>query len=179
LAEGPAKLMKKFQRNFERNSNSTGMQEFPSTELNRNRIRRMCRMSVSVCRRSIWTSLTNKHFVHQPPPPPSTMPTHPHLLTTITSSPLSCHRHCRQPGAASAHILPHQPAHHERRGNAMSLNERVLATSNHKKKTRRQGATLLTATWQPHNERRQCCRLSLLFIHEGESLAPLRPHRHC
>jgi hypothetical protein len=177
LAEGPAKLIKKFRRNFERNSNSAGMQEFPSTELHQNGIRRMCRVSKSSVgkrQHSIWTSSTNKHFVHQPPPP-STTPTHPCLLTTVVSLPPP-RRHRRQPGAASAHVRPHQPAHHERCGNATSPNERAPATSNHETKMRRQGATLLAATWQPHDERRRCHRSSLMFIHEGESFAPLRPH---
>jgi hypothetical protein len=42
LAEGPAKLIKQFRRNFERNSDSARMQELPSTEFHRNGIRGIC-----------------------------------------------------------------------------------------------------------------------------------------
>ncbi|KIJ99736.1 hypothetical protein K443DRAFT_8214 [Laccaria amethystina LaAM-08-1] len=55
----------------------------------------MPKLSVGICRRSIWVSSTNKPCLPQPPPPPSTTPTYHHLPAAVTSLPPSphCHRH--------------------------------------------------------------------------------------
>jgi hypothetical protein len=136
LAEGPAKLIKKFRQNFEWNSNSAGMQEFPSAELHWNRICVMCMVPNNVqieCQQtptldlgkqtmsSSTTTTTTINDTHPPSPPH-----HRHLITTIMlSSPSTT------PASIDIHRL--QPAQHEQRGFATSPNERVLAMSLNKR----------------------------------------------
>jgi hypothetical protein len=81
--EGSAKLIKKFWQNFEWNSNSTRMQELPSTELRWNGIHQICRVPNDVQMLRLDSGVTNKQT---------------NTLTTTTindTHPLShhCHRH--------------------------------------------------------------------------------------
>jgi hypothetical protein len=108
LAQAPAKLMKKFRRNFERNSNSDGMQELASTELRQNGFRGICRvpndvqierrqtptLDLGVINKQTNTLTTTTTIDDAHPPSPSR---HRHLIATATSSSPS----------TSGHVYPH------------------------------------------------------------------------
>jgi hypothetical protein len=117
LAEGPAKLMKKFRRNFEWHSNSAGMVPgITWTELCRNGIRRRCRVLNDVqiehqCLPMLDLDIINKQTLCSSATTTTIDDrTHRHLLTTVISPPPSCHHH-HQRLAVSGHIHRPQPAH--------------------------------------------------------------------
>ena len=133
MAQLPAKLIKLFRRNVERNSHSAGMvpgitgKEWPWNERN-------------------GIDDAHQFLLPQPPPPPSMMPIHHRLLTTVVSSPPSCrcHRHHWPPPTSVAHN------HH---------NANDVATPCHPVNDDRprihdgiQGAMSLTVTWQTTND---------------------------
>jgi hypothetical protein len=114
LAEGPAKLVKQFSWNFEWNSNSTRMQELPSTELHWDRIRGMCLVLNVVqikcqCLLMLNLSIINKQ-THSSSTTTTTLedvhPCHHCLITTATSS-------SHQSPPASIPFRQPQPPQHE------------------------------------------------------------------
>ena len=159
LAEGPAKLIKPFRRNVERNSNSAGMVPgFTRKELPPGTTGTESSTSKSIvgkCRRSIWASSAHQFFLPQPPPPPpSTTPT----PTTVATSPPSP---SSPPTAAVVYIRRPSTPQQQQRGNATSAGERAPATSIRWM----QGATSLPATWQPLDDERQHLSSFVLIVH--------------
>jgi hypothetical protein len=154
LAQGPAKLIIQFRRNFERNSNSAGMVPgITWTELHpecRERNPLLLTMpnqasafadarfgrhqQTNSCSSSTTTIVYNAHAAsphhhhHQRPPPPT----------------IAAHHRQRQ---------RHTPIRQENDPSATSLPKIDAAPPHHTGKEQRPGATSLLAMWQPDEQR--------------------------
>ena len=156
MAEGPAKLIKSFRRNFERNSNSAGMVPGITRKewipgIHRNGIPQQCpataKSIVGVCRRSIWAwSTTPNPALSQPPS--STTPTQRRHLVNVTSA----HHHLQSSPAAPNDHSTLQPS----KNKTTSPLKNEATTPRHRMNERPPVATSPTATWQPDDERQRC-----------------------
>jgi len=130
----------------------------------------MPKSSIGICRRSIWASSTHQFLLPQPPPPSSTMPTHRHILAIVTSSPPSRRHHLHRWPPPTTSIAQDQ---HSKDDVAMPRHQPDASTT----AWGIQGAMSLAATWQAHDEWRQChCSLLLfLFLHNVSCSSPFVP----
>jgi hypothetical protein len=103
LAEGPAKLTKQFRRNFERNSNSAGMQELPSMEFHQNGIHGIRRVlnDLDIINKGILSHHYHHHHRRRHPPSP---PRQRRLVTAdMSSSSLTSSCVCPHPSSTTTH----------------------------------------------------------------------------